>query len=200
MADSIIREIYDEHFGAKIQLKRRASGRGTYLAVSTDSPDYSIPQLLSCFQRPLSYHVRVTKKCNLSCPYCYAEDQTNTEDMSDAQVWELISRANREGAMLFSWTGGEPLLRTGIIGNVKKCAVGKHPKSEKHGNTAQFSEVERSGTQENCGGIGSGCRLRLHPLPVLRRRQSHRVACIDPDAVVVDKNIAKNDRFDLFSR
>ena len=84
--------------------------------------------------------------------------------------------------------------------NVKKCAVGKHPKSEKHGNTAQFSEVERSGTQENCGGIGSGCRLRLRPLPVLRRRQSQRVARIDPNAVVVDKNIAENDRFDLFSR
>ena len=67
-------------------------------------------------------------------------------------------------------------------GNVKKCAVGKHPKSEK------------------LGGIGSGCRLRLHPLPVPRRRQPKRVACIDPDAVVVDKNIAKNDRFDLFSR
>ena len=88
----------------------------------------------------------------------------------------------------------------GWYGNVKKCAVGKHPKSEKHGNTAQFSEVERSGTQENCGGIGSGCRLRLRPLPVLRRRQSQRVARIDPNAVVVDKNIAENDRFDLFSR
>ena len=87
-----------------------------------------------------------------------------------------------------------------LSGNVKKCAVGKHPKSEKHGNTAQFSEVERSGTQENCGGIGSGCRLRLRPLPVLRRRQSQRVARIDPNAVVVDKNIAENDRFDLFSR
>ena len=87
-----------------------------------------------------------------------------------------------------------------VVGNVKKCAVGKHPKSEKHGNTAQFSEVERSGTQENCGGIESGCLLRLHPLPVPRRRQPKRVACIDPDAVVVDKNIAKNDRFDLFSR
>ena len=85
-------------------------------------------------------------------------------------------------------------------GNVKKCAVGKYPKSEKHGNTAQFSEVERSGTRENCGGIGSGCRLRLRPLPVLRRRQSQRVARIDPNAVVVDKNIAENDRFDLFSR
>ena len=67
-------------------------------------------------------------------------------------------------------------------GNVKKCAVGKHPKSEK------------------LGGIGSGCRLRLRPLLVLHRRQPKRVACIDPDAVVVDKNIAKNDRFDLFSR
>ena len=95
-----------------------------------------------------------------------------------------------------------PLLGNGFIenGNVKKCAVGKHPKSEKHGNTAQFSEVERSGTQENCGGIGSGCRLRLRPLPVLHRRQSQRVARIDPNAVVVDKNIAENDRFDLFSR
>ena len=72
--------------------------------------------------------------------------------------------------------------RAAINGNVKKCAVGKHPKSEK------------------LGGIGSGCRLRLHPLPVPRRRQPKRVACIDPDAVVVDKNIAKNDRFDLFSR
>lgn len=95
---------------------------------------------------------------------------------------------------------GVGLGREAISGNVKKCAVGKHPKSEKHGNTAQFSEVERSGTQENCGGIESGCLLRLHPLPVPRRRQPKRVACIDPDAVVVDKNIAKNDRFDLFSR
>ena len=95
-----------------------------------------------------------------------------------------------------TWSGNEQVQD----GNVKKCAVGKHPKSEKHGNTAQFSEVERSGTQENCGGIESGCRLRLRPLPVLRRRQSKRVARIDPNAVVVDKNIAENDRFDLFSR
>ena len=42
--------------------------------------------------------------------------------------------------------------------------------------------------------------LRLRPLPVLRRRQSQRVARIDPNAVVVGKNIAENDRFDLFSR
>lgn len=68
-----------------------------------------------------------------------------------------------------------------VFGNVKKCAVGKYPKSEK--------PVRQS------GGL-----LCLHPLPVLRRRQSQRVARIDPNAVVVDKNIAENDRFDLFSR
>lgn len=46
----------------------------------------------------------------------------------------------------------------------------------------------------------SGCLLRLRPLPVLHRRQPQRVARIDPDAVVVDKNIAKNNRLYLFSR
>ena len=110
----------------------------------------------------------------------------------------LYFAAGRENNQ-FWMTVSQPLPRN-RDGNVKKCAVGKHPKSKKHGNTAQFSEVERSGTQENCGGIGSGCRLRLRPLPVLRRRQSQRVARIDPNAVVVDKNIAENDRFDLFSR
>ena len=68
-----------------------------------------------------------------------------------------------------------------IFGNVKKCAVGKHPKSEK--------PVRQS------GGL-----LRLHPLPVLRRRQPKRVARVDSDAVVVGENVAKNDRFDLFTR
>lgn len=106
----------------------------------------------------------------------------------------LVPRAAQKSSMTARPTARES------SGNVKKCAVGKYPKSEKHGNTAQFSEVERSGTQENCGGIGSGCRLRLRPLPVLHRRQSQRVARIDPNAVVVDKNIAENDRFDLFSR
>ena len=114
---------------------------------------------------------------------------------------QCVSNSEAASGLLTSPQGTDALANlSGSCGNVKKCAVGKHPKSEKHGNTAQFSEVERSGTQENCGGIGSGCRLRLRPLPVLRRRQSQRVARIDPNAVVVDKNIAENDRFDLFSR
>ena len=118
------------------------------------------------------------------------------QDLKIMQGWSLERKIRVTQTRIMEWY----MRYDGQVGNVKKCAVGKHPKSEKHGNTAQFSEVERSGTQENCGGIESGCLLRLHPLPVPRRRQPKRVACIDPDAVVVDKNIAKNDRFDLFSR
>ena len=34
-------------------------------------------------------------------------------------------------------------------GNVKKCAVGKYPKSEKHGNTAQYAVVARKASSAN---------------------------------------------------
>ena len=99
---------------------------------------------------------------------------------------KALDRANYMNQVLFtqiiSSMHRKSIPNQASFGNVKKCAVGKHPKSEK------------------LGGIGSGCRLRLRPLPVLHRRQSQRVARIDPNAVVVDKNIAENDRFDLFSR
>ena len=132
-----------------------------------------------------------------------ALDEEGYEEGSDGytKYGSWYGLANADWCVMFiSWCANQAGIMTTSSGNVKKSAVGKHPKSEKHGNTAQFSEVERSGTQENCGGIGSGCRLRLRPLPVLHRRQSQRVARIDPNAVVVDKNIAENDRFDLFSR
>ena len=110
------------------------------------------------------------------------------EELSDAGILKEIKTARRWRNKIVNDMAvcvfGIPAAVSAATyrGNVKKCAVGKHPKSEK------------------LGGIGSGCRLRLRPLPVLRRRQSQRVARIDPNAVVVDKNIAENDRFDLFSR
>ena len=65
-----------------------------------------------------------------------------------------------------------------------------------------MSRNVQSGNTQNLKSSAAPVRLPAapHPLPVLHRRQPKRVACIDPDAVVVDKNIAKNDRFDLFSR
>ena len=63
---------------------------------------------------------------------------------------EVFPQSNKRVAWKCN-LGHEWKARIDHSGNVKKCAVGKYPKSEKHGNTAQFSEVERSGTQENCG-------------------------------------------------
>ena len=101
------------------------------------------------------------------------EERRVLKSLDDYLIQSGMVKKKLDGIIVDAWINS---------GNVKKCAVGKHPKSEK------------------LGGIGSGCRLRLRPLLVLHRRQPKRVACIDPDAVVVDKNIAKNDRFDLFSR
>ena len=66
-------------------------------------------------------------------------------------------------------------------------------------------EMSRNVQSENTQNLKSSAapvRLPAAPAPIPGTSQvaSKRVACIDPDAVVVDKNIAKNDRFDLFSR
>ena len=38
------------------------------------------------------------------------------------------------------------------------------------------------------------------PLPVAHGRQALRIARIDPNAIVIGKNVPENDRLDLFSR
>ena len=156
-------------------------------------------------KKSLSIILSLAMVCTMSATAFAADSSTDLSAIADATI-QVTQTTSESGAITNTFNNLDDFVNAvhtanpAISGNVKKCAVGKYPKSEKHGNTAQFSEVERSGTQENCSGIGSGCRLRLRPLPVLRRRQSQRVARIDPNAVVVDKNIAENDRFDLFSR
>ena len=46
-----------------------------------------------------------------------------------------------------------------VIGNVKKCAVGKHPKSEKLGSTGQAACCARIHSRYFTGGSPSGLRV-----------------------------------------
>ena len=46
-----------------------------------------------------------------------------------------------------------------MIGNVKKCAVGKHPKSEKLGSTGQAACCARIHSRYFTGGNPSGLRV-----------------------------------------
>lgn len=56
----------------------------------------------------------VGSRCNLACRYCYYLDKERHEEMSD-EMLELFIRQNLEAQtqpeVLFTWHGGEPLLR-----------------------------------------------------------------------------------------
>ena len=53
--------------------------------------------------------VEMTNRCNLSCPYCFAESNTKTEQLSVEEIKKAISIVKPKRAVAFS--GGEPLLR-----------------------------------------------------------------------------------------
>ena len=69
---------------------------------------------------PILAQIRVTNRCNLSCPYCYANDDTTSIDMSLDKLYELVDICEREGVLGITWTGGEPFCRTGFVDILKR--------------------------------------------------------------------------------
>ena len=56
----------------------------------------------------------VGSRCNLACRYCYYLDKVRHEEMSDELLDEFIRQyleAQTQPEVLFTWHGGEPLLR-----------------------------------------------------------------------------------------
>ena len=59
----------------------------------------------------------VTKFCNLSCFYCYAEDILNKKDVEEfslENLKDIIDQAYDAGCRWINILGGEPLLRNDI--------------------------------------------------------------------------------------
>ncbi|MFC9426942.1 GTP 3',8-cyclase MoaA [Streptomyces sp. NPDC056987] len=72
--------------------------------------------------------VSLTDKCNLRCTYCMPEEGlqwlTKTELLTDDEIVRLIGLAvTRLGIEEIRFTGGEPLLRPGLVGIVERCAA-----------------------------------------------------------------------------
>lgn len=61
--------------------------------------------------------------------------------------------------MKIAFFDAKPYDRPGFDGNVKKCAVGKHPKSEKLGSTGQAACCARIHSRYFTGGSPSGLRV-----------------------------------------
>ncbi|WP_338675741.1 GTP 3',8-cyclase MoaA [Streptomyces sp. SCSIO 30461] len=71
--------------------------------------------------------VSLTDRCNLRCSYCMPEEGlqwlTKPELLSDDEIVRLIRVAVTDlGITEVRFTGGEPLLRPGLVGIVQRCA------------------------------------------------------------------------------
>jgi cyclic pyranopterin phosphate synthase len=87
--------------------------------------------LVDPFGRAISYlRVSVTDRCDFRCVYCMSEDMTflpKTEVLSLEEIDRLASAFVRRGTRKLRLTGGEPLVRRGIIDLVR--ALGRHLKT-----------------------------------------------------------------------
>ena len=66
---------------------------------------------------PVRVNLLVTKFCNLSCFYCYAEDILNKKDVEEfslENLKDIIDQAYDAGCRWINILGGEPLLRNDI--------------------------------------------------------------------------------------
>ena len=56
-----------------------------------------------------------TMRCNLTCNGCYASGYSREAELSGETIDQMLSSAERMGVFLLIITGGEPLMREGIV-------------------------------------------------------------------------------------
>ena len=83
--------------------------------------------MLDCYNREINYlRVSVTNKCNLRCIYCMPEEGVSKikhEDvLSFEEIVNIIEIAVKNGINKIRLTGGEPLVRNGIVNLVGMIA------------------------------------------------------------------------------
>ncbi len=79
------------------------------------------------YNREISYlRISVTDKCNLRCRYCMPEEgvprRSHEDLLSFEQITEVVRAAVRLGVTKVRLTGGEPLVRHGIVELVRMLA------------------------------------------------------------------------------
>ena len=96
-----------------------------------DRPAAATAPLIDPFGRAISYlRVSVTDRCDFRCVYCMPEAMTflpKAEVLSLEEIDRLASAFIRRGTRKLRLTGGEPLVRRGIIDLVK--SLGRHLRS-----------------------------------------------------------------------
>jgi cyclic pyranopterin phosphate synthase len=108
--------------------------------------------LIDNFKRKIEYlRVSVTDRCDLRCTYCMVEDMKflpRQEVLSIEEVIKLISIFNKLGVKKYRLTGGEPLVRKGIVDIIeylnelkKKELIQEHTLTTNGTNLNKYSEI-----------------------------------------------------------
>lgn len=76
--------------------------------------------LSDSFQRPINYlRISVTDRCNLRCIYCMPPDGISPIHRDDVlsfeEIYKVVQVASELGITKVRLTGGEPLVRTGLV-------------------------------------------------------------------------------------
>ncbi len=79
------------------------------------------------FNRKITYlRISVTDRCNLRCRYCMPEEgvelSSHGEVLSFEEIAEVVKQGVQQGIAKVRLTGGEPLVRKGIVGLVEILA------------------------------------------------------------------------------
>ena len=145
MKTILLRETYDNNIKEIFRLRQLSTGQTVFTASKFGECDSNIKSL----QKPIFAHIRVTSKCNLNCPYCYANDNTNKEDMSDQLLLELVDICNQNDILCITWTGGEPLIRKGFYSVVMKAYAHRIKQTILTNGTLLQKVVEQHWPQDN---------------------------------------------------
>lgn len=83
--------------------------------------------MLDPFNRHINYlRISVTDRCNLRCRYCMPEDGvdmlSHDDILSFEEIVDLVKLSVSKGITKIRLTGGEPLVRKGIVDLVRKIA------------------------------------------------------------------------------
>ena len=83
--------------------------------------------LMDSYSRKVDYvRMSVTDRCDFRCVYCMAEDMTflpRQQILSLEEIHQLAERFVALGTRKIRLTGGEPLVRSGIVGLVRSIAA-----------------------------------------------------------------------------
>ena len=145
MKTILLRETYDNNIKEIFRLRQLSTGQTVFTASKFGECDSNIKSL----QQPIFAHIRVTSKRNLNCPYCYANDNTNKEDMSDQLLLELVDICNQNDILCITWTGGEPLIRKGFYSVVMKAYAHRIKQTILTNGTLLQKVVEQHWPQDN---------------------------------------------------